>query len=191
MERDDRRSGLNRGDMPRLFSSWHVRGSCQFRGAVRLGPSWDGQRDESSGTTGRRSHGTDRSVRSEPSTERFRNRSRARHCLPRKAVHARRGHHEPEPRHNKDSRSSLRSNIPPSRGGKNWWRRSGDSRRWAPRISVGCKAGRRSDKLNAYFLTPAGMAELADAADSKSAEVHPSWGFNSPSRHQQFPLCFE
>ena len=28
------------------------------------------------------------------------------------------------------------------------------------------------------------MAELADAADSKSAEVHPSWGFNSPSRHQ-------
>jgi hypothetical protein len=30
----------------------------------------------------------------------------------------------------------------------------------------------------------AGMAELADAADSKSAEVHPSWGFNSPSRHQ-------
>ena len=24
------------------------------------------------------------------------------------------------------------------------------------------------------------MAELADAADSKSAEVHPSWGFNSP-----------
>src|SRR5262249_20166321 len=29
------------------------------------------------------------------------------------------------------------------------------------------------------------MAELADAADSKSAEVHPSWGFNSPSRHQQ------
>src|SRR5262250_1949425 len=29
----------------------------------------------------------------------------------------------------------------------------------------------------------AGMAELADAADSKSAEVHPSWGFNSPSRH--------
>src|SRR5881394_1581040 len=30
------------------------------------------------------------------------------------------------------------------------------------------------------------MAELADAADSKSAEVHPSWGFNSPSRHQHF-----
>src|SRR5262245_8132164 len=29
------------------------------------------------------------------------------------------------------------------------------------------------------------MAELADAADSKSAEVHPSWGFNSPSRHQR------
>ena len=27
------------------------------------------------------------------------------------------------------------------------------------------------------------MAESADAADSKSAEVHPSWGFNSPSRH--------
>ena len=30
------------------------------------------------------------------------------------------------------------------------------------------------------------MAELADAAGSKSAEVHPSWGFDSPSRHQ---LC--
>src|SRR5207302_1699795 len=29
------------------------------------------------------------------------------------------------------------------------------------------------------------MAELADAADSKSAEVHPSWGFNSPFRHQR------
>src|SRR5437899_2649189 len=29
------------------------------------------------------------------------------------------------------------------------------------------------------------MAELADAADSKSAEVHPSWGFNSPSRHHR------
>ena len=27
------------------------------------------------------------------------------------------------------------------------------------------------------------MAELADAADSKSAEVHPSWGFDPPSRH--------
>jgi hypothetical protein len=31
------------------------------------------------------------------------------------------------------------------------------------------------------------MAKLADAADSKSAEVHPSWGFNSPSRHQAIP----
>ena len=31
------------------------------------------------------------------------------------------------------------------------------------------------------------MAELADAADSKSAEVHPSWGFNSPSRHHTHP----
>lgn len=29
------------------------------------------------------------------------------------------------------------------------------------------------------------MAELADAADSKSAEVHPSWGFDPPSRHQR------
>src|SRR5215813_12476557 len=37
---------------------------------------------------------------------------------------------------------------------------------------------------------PAGMAELADAADSKSAEVHPSWGFNSPSRHQFFEFCY-
>jgi hypothetical protein len=34
------------------------------------------------------------------------------------------------------------------------------------------------------------MAELADAADSKSAEVHPSWGFNSPSRHQKFQFIF-
>ena len=37
----------------------------------------------------------------------------------------------------------------------------------------------------------AGMAELADAADSKSAEVYPSWGFNSPSRHQSTPLYFQ
>ena len=34
------------------------------------------------------------------------------------------------------------------------------------------------------FQACAGMAELADAADSKSAEVHPSWGFDPPSRHQ-------
>src|SRR5215467_5436259 len=33
------------------------------------------------------------------------------------------------------------------------------------------------------LLEGAGMAELADAADSKSAEVHPSWGFDPPSRH--------
>ena len=39
-------------------------------------------------------------------------------------------------------------------------------------------------------LSSAGMAELADAADSKSAEVHPSWGFNSPSRHQTFEFIF-
>src|SRR5437763_20595 len=39
-------------------------------------------------------------------------------------------------------------------------------------------------KMNISSL--AGMAELADAAGSKSAEVHPSWGFDSPSRHQ---LC--
>jgi hypothetical protein len=31
------------------------------------------------------------------------------------------------------------------------------------------------------------MAELADAADSKSAEVYPSWGFDPPSRHQAEP----
>ena len=31
------------------------------------------------------------------------------------------------------------------------------------------------------------MAELADAADSKSAEVHPSWGFDPPSRHHLSP----
>ena len=35
------------------------------------------------------------------------------------------------------------------------------------------------------------MAELADAADSKSAEVHPSWGFNSPSRHHPNSLVFK
>ena len=35
------------------------------------------------------------------------------------------------------------------------------------------------------------MAELADAADSKSAEVHPSWGFNSPSRHQLTSVFWE
>ncbi len=35
----------------------------------------------------------------------------------------------------------------------------------------------------------AGMAELADAADSKSAEVHPSWGFDPPSRHQFLRLA--
>ncbi len=34
------------------------------------------------------------------------------------------------------------------------------------------------------LISLAGMAELADAAGSKSAEVHPSWGFDSPSRHQ-------
>ena len=28
------------------------------------------------------------------------------------------------------------------------------------------------------------MAKLADAADLKSAEVYPSWGFKSPSGHQ-------
>ena len=33
------------------------------------------------------------------------------------------------------------------------------------------------------LITKAGMAELADAADSKSADLHWSWGFNSPSRH--------
>ena len=33
------------------------------------------------------------------------------------------------------------------------------------------------------------MAELADAADSKSAEVHPSWGFDPPSRHQYLIVC--
>ena len=31
------------------------------------------------------------------------------------------------------------------------------------------------------------MAELADAADSKSAEVYPSWGFDPPSRHHAKP----
>src|SRR5437016_13660060 len=35
-------------------------------------------------------------------------------------------------------------------------------------------------KMNISSL--GGMAELADAAGSKSAEVHPSWGFDSPSR---------
>ena len=63
----------------------------------------------------------------------------------------------------------------------------------APRSDVPCTF-LHSNKLqtlalfvNLRFLllySRAGMAELADAADSKSAEVHPSWGFNSPSRHQ-------
>ena len=30
----------------------------------------------------------------------------------------------------------------------------------------------------------AGMAELADAADLKSAALKRAWGFESPSRHQ-------
>ena len=30
------------------------------------------------------------------------------------------------------------------------------------------------------------MAKLADALDSKSSEVHPSWGFDSPLRHHVF-----
>ena len=45
---------------------------------------------------------------------------------------------------------------------------------WTPRSSLDAA------KL---LKTNAGMAELADAADSKSAEVHPSWGFDPPSRH--------
>src|SRR5260370_19943501 len=44
--------------------------------------------------------------------------------------------------------------------------------------------------VNLVCTSLAGMAELADAADSKSAEVHPSWGFNSPSRHQFAPVGF-
>ena len=32
----------------------------------------------------------------------------------------------------------------------------------------------------------AGVAELADAADSKSAAGHPAWGFNSPLQHQSY-----
>jgi hypothetical protein len=55
------------------------------------------------------------------------------------------------------------------------------------------RSGIRPQKY-ANLLKPllAGMAELADAADSKSAEVHPSWGFNSPSRHHSFtPLINE
>ena len=63
-----------------------------------------------------------------------------------------------------------------------------------PRSDVPCNLSWSTNKLqtlvlfvNLMFLllySCAGMAELADAADSKSAEVHPSWGFNSPSRHQ-------
>ena len=41
--------------------------------------------------------------------------------------------------------------------------------------------------VSTLLITRAGMAELADAADSKSAEVHPSWGFDPPSRHQITP----
>src|SRR5215831_18225805 len=47
------------------------------------------------------------------------------------------------------------------------------------------KSGARRD-----LVSQAGMAELADAADSKSAEVHPSWGFNSPSRHHLNTVYF-
>src|SRR5579884_2528305 len=59
------------------------------------------------------------------------------------------------------------------------------------RNSVPGRAGPRSGVrdgtvrkyANLFMPSLAGMAELADAADSKSAEVHPSWGFDPPSRH--------
>jgi hypothetical protein len=35
------------------------------------------------------------------------------------------------------------------------------------------------------------MAELADAADLKSAALKRAWGFESPSRHQNLPICFQ
>src|SRR5260370_17732519 len=48
----------------------------------------------------------------------------------------------------------------------------------------------RSGYVSLGSTSLAGMAELADGADSKSAEVPPSWGFNSPSRHQFAPVGF-
>ena len=46
------------------------------------------------------------------------------------------------------------------------------------------KTARRNPSSYGTLFGNAGMAELADAADSKSADSEESWGFNSPSRHQ-------
>ena len=43
---------------------------------------------------------------------------------------------------------------------------------------------RRRMVSSIVLLVFAGVAELADAADSKSAAGHPAWGFNSPLQHQ-------
>ena len=52
---------------------------------------------------------------------------------------------------------------------------------------IGRECGRRRAKLFKMRGNPfaARMAKLADAADLKSAEVYPSWGFKSPSGHQR------
>jgi hypothetical protein len=38
--------------------------------------------------------------------------------------------------------------------------------------------------VSSFICCWAGVAELADALDSKSSDGHPSWGFKSPLRHQ-------
>src|SRR5271166_6054292 len=56
---------------------------------------------------------------------------------------------------------------------------------WQPTFRCAILNSQRAVTPVSTALSPnAGMAELADAADSKSAEVHPSWGFDPPSRHQ-------
>ncbi len=45
-----------------------------------------------------------------------------------------------------------------------------------------------SNRVKCYILAQAEMAELVDALDSKSSEVHPSCGFDSRSRHKSTRL---
>src|SRR5690348_1285445 len=59
------------------------------------------------------------------------------------------------------------------------------------RHEPGCFAASAQYAILILPTSHAGMAELADAADSKSAEVHPSWGFDPPSRHQAFRLVLQ
>src|SRR5437016_11720673 len=57
------------------------------------------------------------------------------------------------------------------------------------RISM-CRSNPVNYQESTWLSIEAGMAELADAADLKSAALKRSWGFESPSRHQniQFVL---